>query len=98
MVAMISVICIKSGKKKLPPADVIPEVCFPYIYFFIDYLIRRLNCLRIKTILNSTSNSITSQKRVTKIAIDTQIRVNSKIPTVIIPNILARKAPQQEWR
>ena len=27
MVAMISVICIKSGKKKLPPADVIPEVC-----------------------------------------------------------------------
>lgn len=24
---MISVICIKSGKKKLPPADVIPEVC-----------------------------------------------------------------------
>jgi hypothetical protein len=26
MVAMISVICIKTGKKKLPPADVIPEV------------------------------------------------------------------------
>jgi heme/copper-type cytochrome/quinol oxidase subunit 4 len=26
MVAMISVICIKSGKKKLPPADIISEV------------------------------------------------------------------------
>jgi len=30
MVAMISLICIKSGKKKLPPADVIPEVCFSF--------------------------------------------------------------------
>ena len=27
-IAMISLICIKSGKKKLPPADVIPEVSF----------------------------------------------------------------------
>ena len=32
MVAMISLICIKSGKKKLPPADVIPEVCVYAFY------------------------------------------------------------------
>lgn len=47
MVAMISVICIKSGKKKLPPADVIPEVC-AQTFLCCCRVIIRLNWVSVK--------------------------------------------------
>jgi hypothetical protein len=68
MVAMISVICIKSGKKKLPPADVIPEVS------------SHTNYSRNHADINGNSHSnhsiITLVRKVTKTAIDIQQQVN----------------------
>ena len=94
---MISVICIKSGKKKLPPADVIPEVCF-FTYFFIDKKFKLCGEKKLKLDFVFTPNSITSLKKDTKTVTDTQTRVNLKIPTVTIQSILEPRALQQEWR
>lgn len=90
MVAMISVICIKSGKKKLPPADVIPEVSERACVGD-----KRIKLCTIESESKTDATtirfycSITSPRRDTKTAIDIRTQARGRIPTTIIPSIPA---------